>query len=189
MLQNISSGCFWKFLGFQPATLSKRRLRQRCFSVNFAKCLRTSFLLTEHLRMTASCVYVWILRNFSENFFYRAPPRNCYFMYKLQIWTTKYSKKLFHRWFSIFYTRSRSSHSKAFIYLKSLKTVCEEVNPQWSCEMPTCNFRKKLFHPSTFRSSRPEVFCKKCLLRNFAKYITGKDLCQSLFFNKVAGLR
>ena len=38
------------------------------------------------------------------------------------------------------------------------------------------------------RSSRPEVFCKKGVLRNFTKF-TGKHLCQSLFFNKVAGLR
>ena len=37
-----------------------------------------------------------------------------------------------------------------------------------------------------FRSSRQEVFCKKGLLRNFAKF-TGKHLCQSHFFNKVAG--
>ena len=36
-----------------------------------------------------------------------------------------------------------------------------------------------------FRSSRPEVFCKKDVPRNFAK-VTGKQLCQSLFFNKVA---
>ena len=42
--------------------------------------------------------------------------------------------------------------------------------------------------PSDYRSSRPEVFCKKCVLRNFAKF-TGKQLCQSFFFNKVAGLR
>ena len=34
------------------------------------------------------------------------------------------------------------------------------------------------------RNSRPEVFCKKGVLRNFAKH-----LCQSLFCNKVAGLR
>ena len=33
-----------------------------------------------------------------------------------------------------------------------------------------------------------EVFCKKGVLRNFAK-LTGKHLCQSLIFNKVAGLR
>ena len=37
------------------------------------------------------------------------------------------------------------------------------------------------------RSSRSEVFCKKGVLRNFAKFI-GKHVCQSLFFNKVAGL-
>ena len=40
----------------------------------------------------------------------------------------------------------------------------------------------------TSRSSRPEVFCKKGVLKNFAKF-TGKHLCQNLFFNKVAGLR
>ena len=38
------------------------------------------------------------------------------------------------------------------------------------------------------RSSRPELFCKKDLLRNFAKFI-GKHLCKSLVFNKIADLR
>ena len=42
--------------------------------------------------------------------------------------------------------------------------------------------------PSDYRSSRPEVFCKKGVLRNLAKF-TGKRQRQSLFFNKVAGLR
>ena len=32
------------------------------------------------------------------------------------------------------------------------------------------------------------MFCKKGVLRNVTKF-TGKHLCQSLFFNKVAGLR
>ena len=41
---------------------------------------------------------------------------------------------------------------------------------------------------SPYRSSRPDVFCEKGVLRNFAKF-TGKHLCQSLFLNKVAGLR
>ena len=40
---------------------------------------------------------------------------------------------------------------------------------------------------SNFRSSRPEVFCKKGAVKNFPKF-TGKHLCQSLFYNKVAGL-
>ena len=34
----------------------------------------------------------------------------------------------------------------------------------------------------------PEMFYKKGGLENFAKF-TGKYLCQSLFFNKLAGLR
>ena len=40
---------------------------------------------------------------------------------------------------------------------------------------------------SPSRSSRQEVFCEKGVLRNFTKF-TGKQLCQSLFFNKVTGL-
>ena len=38
------------------------------------------------------------------------------------------------------------------------------------------------------RSSRPEVFYEKGVLRNFTRF-TGNHLCQSLFFNKAAGLR
>ena len=41
---------------------------------------------------------------------------------------------------------------------------------------------------SFIRSSRPEVFCKKGVLRNLTK-LTRKHLFQSLFFHKVAGLR
>ena len=44
------------------------------------------------------------------------------------------------------------------------------------------------YHYHLFKSSRPELFCKKGVLKNFAKF-AGKDLCQSLFFNKVASLR
>ena len=37
------------------------------------------------------------------------------------------------------------------------------------------------------RSSGPEVFCQKGVLKNFSKFI-GKHICQSLFSNKVADL-
>ena len=40
----------------------------------------------------------------------------------------------------------------------------------------------------TYRRSRAKVFCKKNVLRNFAKF-TGKHLCQSLFFKELTGLR
>ena len=35
-----------------------------------------------------------------------------------------------------------------------------------------------------FQKQPPEMFCKKGVLRNFAKF-TGKHLCQNPFFNKV----
>ena len=52
--------------------------------------------------------------------------------------------------------------------------------------MPTPKYSH--VHVTTYilRSSRPDVFCKKGVLKNFAKF-TGKHLCQSLFFNRVAG--
>ena len=61
-------------------------------------------------------------------------------------------KNYFKGAFQAFYTRSRSNHSKPFIYLKSLKIVCEEVNLWWRFEIPTCNFTKKnsFTHLSSF---------------------------------------
>ena len=41
--------------------------------------------------------------------------------------------------------------------------------------------------PEKVRVSRWETFCKKGVLKNFAKF-TGKHLYRSLFFNKVLGL-
>ena len=38
------------------------------------------------------------------------------------------------------------------------------------------------------RSSRPRVFCKIGALKYFSKF-TGKHLCQSVVFSKVAGLK
>ena len=46
----------------------------------------------------------------------------------------------------------------------------------------------KNFERAIDRSSHREAFCKKGILKNFAKF-TGKHLCQGLFFSKVAGLR
>ena len=44
---------FNKLAALSPATLLKKSLRYRCFPVNFAKFLRTPFII-EHLRMTSS---------------------------------------------------------------------------------------------------------------------------------------
>ena len=45
-----------------------------------------------------------------------------------------------------------------------------------------------LFFIVCCQCSRPDMFCKKVVLRNFGK-LTGKHLCQSLLFNEVACLR
>ena len=42
-----------KVAGMRPATLFKKRLRHKCFPVNFPKFLRTPFFI-EHLWTTAS---------------------------------------------------------------------------------------------------------------------------------------
>ena len=53
----------------------------------------------------------------------------------------------------------------------------------------TNNETHTLFHFSYYsRSSHRKCSIRKCVLRNFIKF-RGKHLCQSLFFNKVAGLR
>ena len=49
-------------------------------------------------------------------------------------------------------------------------------------------FKGYSYHLRKNRSSRSEVYSKRGVLRNFRKF-TGKHLRQSLFFNKVTGLR
>ena len=59
----------------------------------------------------------------------------------------------------------------------------------WILNMCTVRLFLFLFlENKTYACSRLGVFCKKGVLRNFSKF-TGKHLCQSFFFNKVAGLR
>ena len=47
------------------------------------------------------------------------------------------------------------------------------------------NLFRNIVKNLNIRSSRTEVFCKKGVLKSFPKF-TGKHLCQSLFFNKIA---
>ena len=91
------------------------------------------------------------------------------------------------------------------IYLKTVAIMQHStVKISVSFKVRMCKYlgiyaltRKRLFikehllynHSSCFHQKRPpDVFCKKGVLRNFTKF-TGKHLCQSLFFNSVAGLR
>ena len=69
-----------------------------------------------------------------------------------------------------------------------LRSTISRVRNSW---VEYFSFRKKKLSKVeliNFRCSHPDVFCEKGVLRNFAKF-TGKHLCQSLFFNKVAEKR
>ena len=59
----------------------------------------------------------------------------------------------------------------------------ESIKPLQNVILQTNILKKILIAPnnviSSTRSSRPEVFCKKGVLRNFTKF-TGKHLCQNL---------
>ena len=80
-------------------------------------------------------------------------------------------------WFSLLTSHQhyRNSSNFSFLFKNLLKnTIFITVWRNASC--------------LTARTSHLRCSAKKDVLRNFAKF-TGKDLCQSFFFNKVAGLR
>ena len=54
------------------------------------------------------------------------------------------------------------------------------------CEVHTPLMLETKIGDDPFRSSHPEVFYQKGVLRNFRKF-TGKHWCQNLFFHKVVG--
>ena len=62
-----------------------------------------------------------------------------------------------------------AANPKSASFLKMIISISETT---LQCLIAVC--------PCIFRSSRPEVFCEKGVLRNFAKF-TGKHLCQSVF--------
>ena len=72
--------------------------------------------------MTASCVY--LNTSFIEHLWETA-----YFIVQVaEFHSPNRVKNYFTGTFEARQQRTRSSHSKAFIYLKSLKIICEEVN-------------------------------------------------------------
>ena len=78
-------------------------------------------------------------------------------------------------------------HCKAFfgVLLEETSLRFSEVNISWLHN--DTNLKNLWLSAWKDRGRRPEVFCKKGVLTNFVKF-TGKDLWQSLCFNKVAGL-
>ena len=72
-----------------------------------------------------------------------------------------------------------------YIVFDFLIRICSNKDDFYIISEHRNSFNGKL---KKFKSSRQEVFCKKSVLRNYAKF-TGKHLRQSLFFNKASGLK
>ena len=68
---------------FPACNFINKETPERMFCCEFCQPFKNIFSF-DHLWVTTSYVYLWILRHFSEHLFYRAPQGNCYFMYKLQ---------------------------------------------------------------------------------------------------------
>ena len=117
---------------FPACNFIKKETPAKMFICEFCKIFKNIFR-QKHLRMTASCVYLWILRSFSDHLFYTAPLESYLFNPQVARFQPPDTvKKYFTSAFQAFYTKTRNSYSKAFIYLKSLKIICEEVNLYWS---------------------------------------------------------
>ena len=72
---------------------------------------------------------MWLLGSFSKHLSYKTPLRNCLFHVQVvEFQPADTVENYFTGAFQAFYAKARSSHSKAFIYLKSLKIIYEEVN-------------------------------------------------------------
>ena len=91
---------------FQPVTLLKRRLRQRCFSVKFTKYLRTSFARTPPDECS-QCL--------SDNFekFFKTPlsQSTLFHVQFAEFHPPDTLRNYFTSAFQVFYTRMASSHS------------------------------------------------------------------------------
>ena len=86
------------FLGFQPATLLKRDS-----SIDVFLWILQNFyehLLTGHLRMNASCVYLSILRNCSDDLFSIVLLRN---LFQVQV-TVQFRIQMYWRYCTLYYT-------------------------------------------------------------------------------------
>ena len=79
-----------------------------------------------------------------------------------------------------------SSAKRLLLFLLRQNTITSSSG-EFELDLTSTESKVSIFF-KTYRGSRPEVFSKKGVLRNFTKF-TGKHLCQNLFFNKFAGLR
>ena len=115
-----SSAPFWKHLiyrtfpvaasdsfRFPACNFIKKETPAKMFICEFCKIYK--IFRQKYLRMSASCVYLWILRSYSDHLFYRAPLGNCLFHLQVAQFQPIHTLK---KWF---YSKKVISAFQAFI--------------------------------------------------------------------------
>ena len=134
-----------------------------------------------------SCEYCEVFKN---NFSYRTPAVAASVTQKVQ---ARYFEQLIRIYFFSFFLYLKLLFNRADKYRKIMLIFIKKEHFQKDTSRHMYNLYKKInciinIWYQGLRSSHPAVFCKKGVLRYFTKF-TGKHLCQSLYFNKVAGMR
>ena len=79
-----------------------------------------------------------------------------------------------------------NNSNRLFSVLPDTGAQVSVISDKYLRELPACWIPSHWI--TRWRSSHPEGFCKKGVLKNFTKF-KGKHKCHSVFFNKVAGLQ
>ena len=139
--------------------------------------------MTEHLRITGFCIYLWVLRRFSKHLFYKESLENCFFHVQVaEFQSADAIKNFFASAFQAFYTRTRSSHSKVFIYVKPMKIILEEViirNKVARCQHE--GLWKKLFRTISFLHLS-FIFSGHITITSFKEAL---NVCKHNFFHEI----
>ena len=157
------------------------------FAIFSGKHLCWSFFLTKLQALKYRCFLANIFKN---NFSYRTPPVAASVTQKVQ---ARYFEQLIRIYFFSFFLYLKLLFNRADKYRKIMLIFIKKEHFHKDTSRQMYNLYEKInciinIWYQGLRSSHPAVFCKKGVLRNFTKF-TGKHLCQSLYFNKVAGLR
>ena len=73
--------------------------------------------------------------------------------------------------------------------IHSLLVACDvKIWRKYSLFTSVFDINGKEVETSNYRSNHPDVFCRKCVLKNYSKF-SRNQLCQSFSFNKVADPR
>ena len=119
------------------------------FSEKFGKSLRAIF------DRTAPDDYFLCLTVYIEKFF-RTPllqstsGKGLFHVHVSEFQPADTLKNYFTGDFQAFYARTGSSYSKAFIYIKSLKIICEKLIYNEVARCQPASLRNKFFHTSSF---------------------------------------